>query len=273
MISNFELLQQRCKKLKLKERLRYLAAILVLGGAAAFLLFPIDKQAQVSTPQLIIAQSPTPKSVQKIPPVTVIQTAVKPESPQEAATEPLEKSEEKERSYTLQVDSSYLQQLERPKAKTAEPVGVPPQKRVQTPPAAEVQTLQPSIVTPPIQAEAVTVETPVAAKPAQKPAIHMELTSNTLENILDEYNDKPTYQRALNIADIYYDKKDYDQCAVWAKKANLIQKDDAAAWIMFARAEYAKGKKDKAVRILELFLNNKNSVEAESMLMTWRQEG
>jgi hypothetical protein len=41
---------------------------------------------------------------------------------------------------------------------------------------------------------------------------------------------------------------------------------------MYAKSEYAKGKKARAKEILNLYLANKPSKDAQSLLMTWDEE-
>ena len=275
MSSNFELLQQRCKKLKLKERLRYMGTVFAVTAVAGLLFFYDTEEPPSSPPQPETVQNTVPKAQTKSrPPAQTVQAAVQPTPQKEEQSVPVKSTnvQEEKRAYTLHVDNSYLQTLERPKESAPKPAAVA-EKSEQTPPAPKAKAAEPVVKAAVAEPKEETAVVEVAEKAAPKPAIEMKLSTNSLENMLEEYEQKPTYQRALNIADIYFDRGDFNQCAVWAKKANLLQKDDAAAWIMFARAEYAKGKKAKAIRILELFLNNKNSVEAESLLLTWRQEG
>ncbi len=85
------------------------------------------------------------------------------------------------------------------------------------------------------------------------------------------YKKEKKYSLALKIAQTYYDEKDYSQSLLWAKKANLLNRDADGAWILYAKSEYAVGNKERAIKILNLYITNADSNEAKALLITWRQ--
>ncbi len=96
--------------------------------------------------------------------------------------------------------------------------------------------------------------------------------ASDLSVLLEQYGNSPRYSTALKIAEIYYEKGDFEDASLWAKKANILDRDDERAWIIYAESEYALGREDRAKRILKLFLEYKDSVKARSLLMTWSRQ-
>ena len=94
----------------------------------------------------------------------------------------------------------------------------------------------------------------------------------SIKDLSAQFEKEPRYNLALKIAQAYYDKGDYFKSSLWAKKANMLDKVADGAWIMYAKSEYAKGKKARAKEILNLYLANKPSKDAQSLLMTWDEE-
>jgi tetratricopeptide (TPR) repeat protein len=77
------------------------------------------------------------------------------------------------------------------------------------------------------------------------------------------------YETALQIAEILYGRKVYDEASQWARRANMIDRDDERAWILYAKSEYAMGHKERAMRILTIFLDYKESKAARGLLAQW----
>ncbi len=87
--------------------------------------------------------------------------------------------------------------------------------------------------------------------------------------LIKEYENNPSYDLALQIADIFYAKKYYSKASSWARKANLLDKEQERAWIVFAQSEYKLGNKNDAKKALKLFLQNKDSKQAKQLLRQW----
>lgn len=82
---------------------------------------------------------------------------------------------------------------------------------------------------------------------------------------------EPRYETALRIAQFYFDQQEYLLASSWAKRANILDKESEGAWILYAKSEYARGNHERAKEILQLYLSNKSSSEAQTLLMTWSQ--
>ncbi|MCF6201786.1 MAG: CDC27 family protein, partial [Hydrogenimonas sp.] len=93
-----------------------------------------------------------------------------------------------------------------------------------------------------------------------------------MDALLEQYKNSPRYSVALKIAQLYFDDGDFEKASLWARKANLLDRDDERAWLIYAQSEYALGREKRAERILRLYLDYKDSPKARSLLMTWSSQ-
>ncbi len=130
-----------------------------------------------------------------------------------------------------------------------------------TPPAAPV-TVLPTPITP----------TPASVTPPVKSNRLLEVSNASSNPVSPEqmYQRAPKFETALAIARDLYVKEDYVQAAVWAKKANQMNREAEEAWLLYAKSYYAQGKKNEAIGVLELFLNYKDSKAAADLIKSWR---
>lgn len=94
------------------------------------------------------------------------------------------------------------------------------------------------------------LKTPAKAKPQ----IHsVEMNASSLEA---EFAQKAQLSTALNLAHLHLANKDYEKAILWSFKANSLDKSEARAWLIYAKAKFAQGKKDEAKRVLQSFMNH-----------------
>ncbi len=87
-----------------------------------------------------------------------------------------------------------------------------------------------------------------------KPQIHsVEMNASSLEA---EFAHKAQLSTALNLAHLHLANKDYEKAILWSFKANSLDKSEARAWLIYAKAKFAQGKKDEAKRVLQSFMNH-----------------
>ncbi|WP_457593403.1 hypothetical protein [Hydrogenimonas sp.] len=160
-----------------------------------------------------------------------------------------------------------------PKPKSAAPAVTKPQNRVQPPEKSGEKTAKkaPEKVVEPKKPQEQASQTALKkSEPEAKPRVLLEVKEvSGLDALLEQYRNSPRYSTALKIAEGYYGKGDFENASLWARKANLLDRDDERAWILYAESEYALGREARAKRILRLFLDYKDSVKARSLLMTW----
>lgn len=126
------------------------------------------------------------------------------------------------------------------------------------------------------------VPIPVAPPPSSAPAPVKTLsgnrvfsvqtsTPNTTSDFITSYRNAPKYETALIIARDFYAQENYVDAAIWAKKANQLNREAEEAWLLYAKSYYAQGRKAEAINILELYLNYKDSKPASELVRTWKQ--
>ena len=87
-----------------------------------------------------------------------------------------------------------------------------------------------------------------------KPQIHsVEMNVSSLEA---EFAQKAQLSTALNLAHLHLANKDYEKAILWSFKANSLDKSEARAWLIYAKAKFAQGKKYEAKRVLQSFMNH-----------------
>jgi len=125
-----------------------------------------------------------------------------------------------------------------------------------------------------------TVEKTVIQKP--KPVVAKPTEVKEYKNYFDEveqeksrdvwiekYNQKKSYALAISIAKQYYSDKEFKQAGIWAKRANQLDRNKEEAWLFYAKSVYALGNVTKAIRILNIYLQYKDSSKAELLLSEW----
>jgi tetratricopeptide (TPR) repeat protein len=94
----------------------------------------------------------------------------------------------------------------------------------------------------------------------------------TLVKLQEIFAKRHTYDIAIKIAKKYFKKHNYKQSLVWAKKANSLNKEDEASWMLYAKSRYALGNVKSAKEILHFYLNYKNSKKAKLLLEKWNKQ-
>ena len=248
MHEHFESLEKRCKKYHQKQMLRqggiFVLGVIALGAALLWMVTPDEAPSSslahasvTSIPALAQATSASVKALtQQHASLVLAPTA-------QASSTPLRKDV----AYEPHVDESYLTRHEAQEA---------PSKSV----PAKVEPKR-------VLGESVPESLPLNG------GVKMNTKKmDTLKSMLTRYKREPQYKLALKIARFHYESAAYAKASLWAKKANMIDKESDEAWIMYAKSEYARGNKTRAKEILRLYLANKSSRSAEMLLMTWREE-
>lgn len=96
-------------------------------------------------------------------------------------------------------------------------------------------------------------------------------SKNSTADLIQAFNSNPNYDTALRLANDFYTQNDFNNAAIWAKKANQLNREAEEAWLLYAKSYYAQGKKAEAISVLELYLNYKDSRAASKLLRSWKQ--
>ena len=74
------------------------------------------------------------------------------------------------------------------------------------------------------------------------------------------------------MAEEAYNKRDYDNAIKWALTSNELDKDNVSSWIIFAKANYKKGRKEDALYALETFNAKAKNSEISSLISKIRSD-
>ncbi|MDD5159314.1 MAG: hypothetical protein PHI47_04635 [Sulfuricurvum sp.] len=236
MIDNFDQLVMRCEKARQRRILRL--SFMIVGT----LLFVI---AGIAGFQMWINSASTPAVLEKIPEVAA-------QAPAPAASE-----------INRKITPSAATPVTAPKTT---PTKVSPDPSVITP-GVKPSVLAPE--TPPSTVDKVPTITTVAVQ-APKSNRLFEVNTQNASTPVDAYQNNPKYETALAAARDFYAKENFIEAAIWAKKANQLNREAEEAWLLYAKSYYAQGRKSEAIGVLELYLNYKDSKAASELLRTWK---
>ncbi|MDO9209016.1 MAG: tetratricopeptide repeat protein [Sulfuricurvum sp.] len=122
---------------------------------------------------------------------------------------------------------------------------------------------------------------PVSPLVPPKATIHNDGPSEPIFNVstqpkttsvdpLSAFDKNQKYETAVAVARDYYGKNNFVEAAVWAKKANQMNREQEEAWLLYAQAYWAQGRKKEAIGVLELYMNYKDSKAASELYRTWK---
>ncbi len=119
-------------------------------------------------------------------------------------------------------------------------------------------------------ANQVAVETKVVEP---KPFINITSEQITKEREIElkesDFKRNNKYNTAIEIAEYYYDIKDYKNAIKWALNASNAESNGKAksgSWIIYAKSLYASGKKEQAMAVLDRYISSTQSKDAIDVL-------
>ncbi|MEA2111482.1 MAG: hypothetical protein U9P71_05485 [Campylobacterota bacterium] len=254
MHNSFETLQKKCKRYHFKKvskkTILPLFTIMILALGSYLLLQPQD-QVTIKPQQT----SPTVKMnteknlVQPTVPAKEIEPVI--------VAQPITNTPKvKDVAYNLHVDDSYV-----PKHKVANVK----QKKSPKPKTKAKKEIAKEVTK---EKKQVVINDPV---PQATPLSMSTKKIKSTDELISLFQNEQKYALALQISQEFYDLKQYSRASLWAKKANVLDREADGAWIMYAKSEYAKGQKKRAIEILKLYLANANSTEGEALILSWTQ--
>lgn len=120
-----------------------------------------------------------------------------------------------------------------------------------------------------IEQETKSAKSEVLQQKAAKPVQIVVKRLDSISKMIRFYEKENRYSLAIEIAQKYYDIQDYKNSLLWSKKANLLNKNDYKAWLLYAKSEYNQNNRSKAIKILKLYLRDSSSQEVQGQLLTW----
>ena len=74
------------------------------------------------------------------------------------------------------------------------------------------------------------------------------------------------FDKALDLAQLYFDTKDYENSIKWCKIASKLNNKDERVWKLYALNLDRIGDTEKAIHILKTYLKYKNSLDLQYLL-------
>lgn len=89
----------------------------------------------------------------------------------------------------------------------------------------------------------------------QNPPQKFIISSNTLNvaNLKRSFYQNPSIEKALKLAELYLENKDYKKSIFWSLKANEMDANSKQSLLLFAKAKEALGEVVEAKRVYELY--------------------
>ncbi|MDD2383690.1 MAG: CDC27 family protein [Sulfurospirillaceae bacterium] len=100
-----------------------------------------------------------------------------------------------------------------------------------------------------------------------KTVINMSVKSLGMEeSLLKNFHSTSTFKTAFELANYYFDSKEYTKAIVWAKEASKLGPTSEQPWLIYAKSKFHLGEKDEAIRSLEIYLGYSSSKEVKDLL-------
>jgi tetratricopeptide (TPR) repeat protein len=89
---------------------------------------------------------------------------------------------------------------------------------------------------------------------------------DTLSIVEKRYNESKNYEDAIYLAEGYYEQKLYEKALKWALESNNLNSNSQDSWLIFAKSKARLGDWEAGEKILEAYLKENRSKEAENLL-------
>ena len=250
--SRFEDLERRCQKIK---RARIAKIVLFFASIAFFVggYFYIDVAGK--NPPVIATVQPTvllPEIVEKNTSVSLKLENDSNET-QSVAEENLTQANEK-----LNYDTLLLA----PKIQNDS-------KQVPKVPTEEKVMLTPPVHNPEVKDFSLNEELKAPAE--TKTVLNMTVKSlGAEESLLKNFHSNSTFKTALELAQYYFDLKEYPKAIAWAKESSKLGPTSEKPWLIYAKSKFHIGEKGEAIRSLEIYLGYSSSKEVKDLLTFYK---
>ena len=108
-------------------------------------------------------------------------------------------------------------------------------------------------------------------EPPKKVKINLQVKEVKSEGaLLKKFQNDGSFESAQGLASFYFKKKRFEKSIFWSKKASKLDAKEALPWLVYAKSKYALGKKEEAIKSLELYLDYFSSDEIRQLLDSYR---
>lgn len=115
-------------------------------------------------------------------------------------------------------------------------------------------------------------------KPKSRVAINITSQTLTKEKMIEfkeaDFRNTNDYNTAIEVANFYYNNKDYDKSIKWALDASNADskgKQKTESFIIYAKSLYLSGKQDQALEVLSRYVSSTNAPDAIDALNKLKQ--
>jgi tetratricopeptide (TPR) repeat protein len=120
---------------------------------------------------------------------------------------------------------------------------------------------------PPVKNEQPPAIQEIIAPPVENKIFIETNDIQNIEELIKKFEASNNIVFATMISEEYFDRKDYKKSLEWALRANELDSQNELSWIMFARNQVKLGKREDAIRALEIYTDYaKDAVSASNLL-------
>ena len=87
-----------------------------------------------------------------------------------------------------------------------------------------------------------------------------------MDDLKKLFKRRESYNLAMKIARKYYQKNEYEEALRWTKRANRLNSEPEDSWILYAKILQHMGKKKRAMQMLRVYLEYKDSDRVKKIL-------
>lgn len=238
--SRFEDLERRCQKIK-RIRVAKIVLVCIFISLSVFGYFYISLKVNVDTNTIPEISLP---ELDIKPPVK----EVKVELPIEAKTQIIEENTTIE---TQNYDTLMLAPIVKNSSKKAVPV----EEKINLDPPGKLENMS--------DFSGKEERTPEETKKI----INMSVKSlGNEEAFLKNYRSNNSFKTAFDVAQFYFDTKEYRKAITWSKEASKFDPTSDKPWIVYAKSKFYLGEKAESIRSLEVFVGYFSSKDAKDLL-------
>jgi len=90
------------------------------------------------------------------------------------------------------------------------------------------------------------------------------------EALLKRFKAAGDFESANSLAILYFKSEQYERSIFWSKKASKLNAQDESSWMIYAKSKNKLGKKEEAIKSLELYLDYFSSDKIRKLLNLYR---
>ena len=98
----------------------------------------------------------------------------------------------------------------------------------------------------------------IVVKPVNriKSRFMIKTKEENLTTLIEAYKHSPNYEKGIKVVELYFKEKKYKESLDWSKKVNKLNPEDYKSWYFFAKNLIELGDKEKAKKVLIIYLDN-----------------